>query len=96
MRQITVLSRDYRTTPPHPVRGLGKLLSVLKPTNTHAVARLTDLGMVRRKTHEDDHWSVLVQRTLRGEVFLRENGEDIVFACAGNTESDDEGLPETY
>ena len=95
-RQITLLSRDWLTTPPHTVRGLGKLLPVLKPAITYAVDQLSELGMVRRKTHEDDHRSVLIQRTVRGQVFLREIGEHIVFATAGNTESDGEGLPETY
>ena len=78
------------------MRGLGKLLLILKPAITCVVDRLSELGTVRRKTHEDDHRSVLIQRTVRGQVFLREIGEHIVFTTAGNTESDDEGLPETY
>ena len=94
--QITLLSGDCLTTPPHTVRGLGKLLPVLKPTITYAVDRLSELGMVRRKIYEDDHRSVLIQRTVRGQVFLCEIGEHIVFATVGNTESDGEGLPETY
>ena len=95
-RQITLLSRGCLTTPPHPVRGFAKLLPVLKPAITDAVDRLSELGMVRRKTHEIDHRSVLIQRTVRGQVFLREIGELTVFATAGNTESNGEGLPETY
>ena len=39
-RQITLLSRDYLTTPPHTVRSLGKLLPVLK-TSHHARRRPT-------------------------------------------------------
>ena len=75
---------------------MGKLLPVLKPAIKYAVDQLSELGMVRHKTHEEDPRSVLIQRTVRGQVFLREIGEHIVFATAGNTESDGEGLPETY
>ena len=81
---------------PHTVCGSGKILPVLEPAITHAVNRLSELGMVWRKIHEDDNRRPLIQRTVRGQVFLRETGEHIVFATAGNTESDGEGLPETY
>ena len=81
---------------PHTVRGLGKLLPVLKPANTYAVDQLSELGMVWRKIHEDDHRSALIQRTVRGQVFLREIEELIVFVTVGNMESRGEDLPETY
>ena len=95
-RQMALLLSVYLTPPPHTVRGLAQLLNVSKPAITRAVNRLSELGMVRRKTDEDDRRSVLIQRTVKGSVFLREFGELIVSAAAGETEGSADGLPERY
>ena len=79
-RQMSLLLTVYLTPPPHTVRGLSETLKVSKPAITRAIDRLSDMEMVRRKTDVEDRRSVLVQRTVKGSVFLREYGELIVAA----------------
>ncbi len=69
-RQIALLLTVYLTQPPHTVRGLAATLAVSKPAVTRALDRLGELGLVRRKQDETDRRSVLVQRTVKGSVFL--------------------------
>ncbi len=80
-RQMAVLLTVYLAAPPHTVRGLAQVLKVSKPAITRALDRLGALGLVRRKTDEADRRSILVQRTVRGSVFLREFGETIIAAA---------------
>ena len=79
-RQMSILLTVYLTPPPHTVRGLAGELNISKPAVTRAIDRLTEIEFVRRKVDEQDRRSVLVQRTVRGSVFLREFGELIVTA----------------
>ena len=79
-RQMGLLLTVYLTPPPHTVRGLAESLKISKPAVTRAIDRLSEMDMVRRKTDENDRRSVLIQRTVRGSVFLREYGELIVDA----------------
>ena len=65
---------------------MAEKLRVSKPAITRAVDRLSSLEFVRRKVDESDRRSVLIQRTVRGSVFLREFGELIV--SAGHTLQD--------
>ena len=92
-RQMSLLLTVYLTPAPHTVRSLAELLKVTKPAITRAVDRLTELGMIRRKVDENDRRSVLLQRTVKGSVFLREYSELIVAAMSGDGESDTSGLP---
>ena len=95
-RQMALLLSVYLSKPPHTVRGLAKLLDVSKPAITRAVNRLSELGMVRRKTDEADRRSVLIQRTVKGSIFLREFGEWIVTAVDREGGADPSGLPPGY
>ncbi len=95
-RQMSLLLTVYLTPAPHTVRGLAELLKVTKPAITRAVDRLSELGMVRRKLDENDRRSVLLQRTVKGSVFLREYGELIVAAMRSEGEGDASGLPPKY
>ncbi len=79
-RQMAVLLTIYLTSPPHTVRGLAQILNVSKPAITRAIDRLSELELVRRKVDDNDRRSVLMQRTVKGSVFLREFGEIIVSA----------------
>ena len=95
-RQMALLLSVYLSKPPHTVRGLAKLLGVSKPAITRAVNRLSELGMVRRKIDEADRRSVLIQRTVKGSIFLREFGELITAAvnrAAEDDAPDSSGLP---
>lgn len=85
-RQMAVLLTIYLTTPPHTVRGLAEELSVSKPAITRALDRLSEFEMVRRRVDEADRRSVLVQRTVKGSVFLRDWG-GLVSAAASQMEA---------
>jgi len=95
-RQMALLLSVYLTPPPHTVRGLAEILKVSKPAITRAVSRLSELELVRRKTDEADRRSVLIQRTVRGSVFLREYGELIAIAARGESGGDSSVLPQQY
>src|SRR5579871_4667816 len=71
-RQLALVLMVYMTPAPHTVRGLAALLNISKPAITRALDRLGKLGIVRRKVDETDRRSILVQRTVKGSVFLRE------------------------
>ena len=95
-RQMALLLTVYLTPPPHTVRGLAEILDVSKPAITRAVSRLGELELVRRKTDDADRRSVLIQRTVRGSVFLREYGELIAVAARGDGDADKSILPQQY
>lgn len=95
-RQMALLLSVYLTPPPHTVRGLAAALKVSKPAITRAVTRLAEFGLVRRKTDEDDRRSVLIQRTVKGSVYLREFGDLIVDAARGESVTDSRVLPQNY
>jgi len=80
-RQMALLLSVYLTPPPHTVRGIAESLKISKPAVTRAIDRLSDMELVRRKTDDQDRRSVLIQRTVRGSVFLREYGELISAAA---------------
>ncbi len=83
-RQMALLLSVYLTPPPHTVRGLAATLNVSKPAITRALDRLSELGMIKRKIDDQDRRSVLIQRTVKGSVFLREFGDIIVSAAASS------------
>ena len=95
-RQMSVLLTVYLMPPPHTVRGLAQQLNVTKPVITRAVDRRGELDLVRRKTDPEDRRSVLLQRTVKGSVFLREFGELIVAAAKDAVDGDASGLPPKY
>jgi len=76
-RQLAVLLSVYVTPPPHTVRGLAAHLNITKPAITRALDRLTQLDLIKRKRDETNKRSVLVQRTVRGSVYLTELAEEI-------------------
>jgi DNA-binding MarR family transcriptional regulator len=85
-RQMALLLTVYLTPPPHTVRGLAESMNVSKPAITRALDRLGQMELLRRKVDETDRRSVLVQRTVKGSVFLREFGEIIVLSAVKITE----------
>lgn len=80
-RQMAVLLLVYMTEAPHTVRGLADNLNISKPAVTRALDKLGKLEFVRRKEDDIDRRSVLVQRTVKGSIFLREYGEIIAKAA---------------
>ncbi|KAA2215123.1 MarR family transcriptional regulator [Teichococcus oryzae] len=71
-RQLAVFLTVYMSEGPHTVRGLAATLNVSKPAITRALDRLGELDLARRKTDPQDRRSVLVQRTAKGNGFVRE------------------------
>ena len=86
-RQMALLLTVYLTPPPHTVRGLAATLNISKPAITRALDRLTEFGLVKRKVDDQDRRSVLIQRTVKGSVFLREFGDIIVTAATTANET---------
>lgn len=76
-RQMAVLLTVYMTEQPHTVRGLAEILNVSKPAITRAIDRLGEFGLVRRKSDPRDRRSVIIQRTVKGSVYLAEFAEII-------------------
>jgi len=81
-RQFALLLHVYLAPPPHTVRGLAAQLNLSKPAVSRALDRLGRLDFARRKRDQADKRNVLVQRTVKGAVFLREFG-DLVEDVAG-------------
>lgn len=81
-RQMAIMLQVYLTDPPHTVRGLAATLSISKPAVTRALDRLSVLGFLKRKRDADDRRNVLVQRTVKGSVFLSDFAELVITAGA--------------
>ncbi len=79
-RQLAVLLSVFLTDPPHTVRGLAAKLQVGKPVITRAVNSLIKFDFVKRVRDENDRRSVMIQRTVRGAVYLSELADRIVEA----------------
>ena len=69
-RQLSLMLSVYLIEKPHTVRGLAADLNISKPAISRALDRLGELGFVRRKRDDSDKRSVLVQRTVKGSVYL--------------------------
>ena len=75
VRQITILLTIYLEPPPHTVRGLAGKLNVSKPVITRALDAMGKLGLVTRKRDIKDMRNVLIQRTVKGSLFLERLGD---------------------
>ncbi len=71
-RQLGVFLTCYLQEGPHTVRGLASDLNVSKPAITRALDRLGELELARRKVDPADRRSVLVQKTIKGQAFLKD------------------------
>lgn len=79
-RQMSVLLSVYMTEQPHTVRALANDLNISKPVITRALDTMGKMGLIKRKKDPSDGRSVLVQRTVKGAVFLSELSDRIVRA----------------
>lgn len=71
-RQLGVFLTCYLEIEAQTVRGLAAKLNVSKPAITRALDRLSEFDLVRRKTDPLDRRSVLMQRTMAGNGFMRD------------------------
>ena len=90
-RQLGVLLTCYREDEAQTVRGLAAKLDVAKPAITRALDRLSEFDLVRRKTDPLDRRSVLVQRTIAGNGFMRDLKAILTNAGKGVTEAPTRG-----
>src|SRR3954471_24574714 len=81
-RQLSVFLICYLEDEAQTVRGLAAKLEVSKPAITRALDRLAESDLIRRKQDPADRRSVLVQRTLKGNGFLRDLSR--IVSDAGN------------
>jgi DNA-binding MarR family transcriptional regulator len=82
-RQFALLLQVYLTPPPHTLRGLARELAMSKPAVSRALDTLGRRELLRRKTDAADRRSLLVQRTVKGSVYLREFGDLAAKAAKG-------------
>jgi DNA-binding MarR family transcriptional regulator len=80
---MALLMTVYLSPPPHTVRGLAAQLGVGKPAITRALDTLSQLGLVRRRKDDSDGRNVLIQRTVKGSVFLSEFADLISNSARG-------------
>jgi DNA-binding MarR family transcriptional regulator len=80
-RQTAILLTIYLETPPHTVRGLARKLGVTKPAITRALDTMGKLELVTRRRDEADKRNVIIQRTVKGALFVERLG-DLVLARA--------------
>jgi DNA-binding MarR family transcriptional regulator len=81
IRQMCILLTIYLEAPPHTVRDLASKLKVSKPVITRALDSMGKLGLVSRRRDEEDKRNVLVQRTVKGALYL-ERLSDLISARA--------------
>ena len=71
-RQLSIFLTCYLEDEAQTVRGPAAKLNVSKPAITRALDRLTEFDLVRRKSDPEDRRSVLIQRTIAGNSFMRD------------------------
>ncbi len=80
-RQLGILLTAYLTPPPHTVKNLSERLNISKPAVCRAVDTLSQNGLIKRRKDEKDNRIVLIQRTVKGSVYLSELS-DIILAVS--------------
>jgi DNA-binding MarR family transcriptional regulator len=77
-RQLSVLLTIYLERPPHTVRGIAARLGVTKPVVTRALDSLGAIDLVTRRRDDSDRRNVIVQRTVKGALFVEQLGDLVV------------------
>lgn len=76
-RQLAILLHVYLMPPPHTMRGLAATLNVTKPAITRALDTLGRTGLLKRRRDDADRRNVLIQRTVKGSIFLSDFGDRV-------------------
>ncbi len=82
-RQLSILLTIYLEKPPHTVRGIAARLDVTKPVVTRALDALGAMELVTRRRDEADRRNVIVQRTVKGALFVEQLGDLVVDKAKG-------------
>lgn len=78
-RQTAILLTIYLVeAPPHTVRGLAAKLGVTKPAITRALDTMGKMELVSRRRDEVDRRNVIVQRTVKGALYVERLGDLVV------------------
>lgn len=77
VRQISILLTIYLEAPPHTVRDLAKKLGVSKPVITRAMDTMGKLELASRRRDDKDRRNVLIQRTVKGALYLERLADTI-------------------
>lgn len=77
VRQMCILLTIYLEAPPHTVRDLAAKLDVTKPVITRALDSMGKLELVSRRRDEKDRRNVLIQRTVKGALYLERLADTI-------------------
>lgn len=77
-RQTAVLLNVYLMQPPHSIKSLSDDLMVSKPAICRAVDALEKAKLVKRIRDRADKRNVLIQRTVKGSVYLSEFADIIL------------------
>jgi DNA-binding MarR family transcriptional regulator len=77
LRQVSILLTIYLEAPPHTVRDLARKLGVSKPVITRALDSMGKVELVSRRRDEKDRRNVLVQRTVKGALYLERLADTI-------------------
>ena len=78
VRQLAVLLIIYLEPPPHTVRGLAAKLRVTKPVITRALDTMGKADLVSRKRDPADRRNVVIQRTVKGALYVEKLGDVVV------------------
>ncbi len=70
LRQLALLAAVYRSPVPPTVRALAAEVDLSKPVISRAIDVLEARRLCRRQPDETDRRSVVVQKTVRGSVFI--------------------------
>jgi len=77
VRQMSILLTVYLEAPPHTVRDLARRLNVSKPVITRALDSMGKLDLVTRRRDDKDRRNVLIQRTVKGALYLERLADTI-------------------
>ncbi len=83
-RQTAVLLNIYIMPSPHSIKSLSEELMISKPAICRAVDALENVKMVKRIRDKQDKRNVIIQRTVKGSVYLSEFA-DIILSASKET-----------
>ncbi|MDB5546482.1 MAG: MarR family protein [Hyphomicrobiales bacterium] len=81
-RQLAILLTVYLERPPHTVRGLAQKLGVTKPVVTRALDSMGKQAIIARRRDETDKRNVIIQRTVKGALYVEKLGDMVTRKAA--------------
>ena len=88
-RQLAILLTVYLERPPHTVRGLAHKLGVTKPVITRALDSMGTQAIIARRRDEADKRNVIIQRTVKGALYVEKLGDMVIRKAADIGPGDD-------